>query len=139
MSGTGRHFVFHSRLHHGRLAHSRGHHTLATSRLRSGVMVLERLLELDSLNVLLVLNFLLHILVSLQQFVVLCLTQLQPLVQVRLQFLFQSVHFILLFLDQLGFGSDDLLRSLLHVLFTLLGLQLLALDLDLVRLLISLL
>jgi len=69
----------------------------------------------------------------------LSLPELQPLVQVRLELLFESIHFILLLLDQFGLRGNDLLLSLLHVLFSLLGLQFLAPDLNLVRVLILLL
>lgn len=66
----------------------------------------------------------------------LSLPELQPLVQVRLELLFESIHFILLLLDQFSLRGNDLLLSLLHVLFSLLGLQFLAPDLNLVRVLI---
>ena len=99
-------------------------------------MVLKSALELDALNVLLVLDLLLDVLVSLQELVVLGLSQLQPLVQVRLQLLLQSVHLVLLLLDQLGLGSNNLLVAILHVSLALLGLQFLAADLNLVSLLV---
>ena len=117
-------------------SHSGAHHALSLSSHWSRVVVLESFLELDSLNILLVFNFLLYVLVSLEQFVVLSLTQLQSLVQISLKLFLESIHFILLFLDQLSFSSDDLLWSLLHVFFTLFSLQVLASDLDLMRLLI---
>jgi len=67
---------------------------------------------------------------------VLSLTKLQSLVQVRFQFLFKGVHLILLLLNELSLVSNNLLRSFLHVPFTLFGLQLLASDLNLMCLLI---
>lgn len=99
-------------------------------------MILERLLELDPLNVLLVLNFLLHILVPLQKFVVLGLPELKSLVQVGLKLLLECVHLVLLLLDELGLGSNDLLGAFLHVLLPLFGLQFLAPYLNLMCLLI---
>ena len=99
-------------------------------------MVLKSPLELDALNVLLVLNLLLHVLVSLQELVVLGLSQLESLVQVRLELLLESVHLVLLLLDELGLGSDNLLVAILHVSLALLSLQLLAADLNLVSLLV---
>jgi len=64
------------------------------------------------------------------------LSKLQPLVEVGLELLFKSIHFILLLLDQFGLRGNDLLLSLLHVLFSLVGLQFLAPNLDLVCVLI---
>ena len=98
----------------------------------------EGLLELDSLDVLGVLAFLLDVLVSLQQLVVLRLSQLESLVQVGLELLLQGVHLVLLLLDKLGLGSDDFLVSLLHVLLPLDDLELGCLGLDLMGLSISL-
>lgn len=99
-------------------------------------MVLEGALELDTLNVLLVLDLLLNILIALQQLVVFGLSKLEALVQVGLELLLESVHLVLLLLDELGLGSDDLLVSVLHVLLAFLLLELLASNLDLVSLLI---
>lgn len=129
-------------LHHLRLhsrTHSRGHYTLSSSSSWPSVMVLESLLELDSLNILLVLNFFLDVLVSLQQFVMLSLTKLESLIQVCLQFFLQSIHLILLFLDELGLSCNDLFRSFFHVFFPLFSLKFLTPDLDLMGLLILLL
>lgn len=64
-------------------------------------------------------------------------SKLQPLIEVGLELLFESIHFILLLLDQFGFGSNDLLLSFLHVLFSFFPLQFLAPNLNLVRVLIS--
>ena len=100
-------------------------------------MVLILLLEPYPLNVLLILNFLLDVLVSLEQFVVLGLSQLESLVQVCLELLLKRVHLVLLSLNELGFGGNDLLVSLLHVFLTFLSLELLAPDLNLVSFLIS--
>ena len=99
-------------------------------------MILERLLELDPLNVLLVLDFLLHILVPLQKFVVFSLSELKSLVQVSLQLLLESIHLILLLLDELGLGSNDLLGAFLHVLLSFFVLEFLAPYLNLMGLLI---
>lgn len=99
-------------------------------------MVLKSPLELDALNVLLVLNLLLHVLVSLQELVVLSLSELQSLVEVGLELLLQSVHLVLLLLDKLSLSSDDLFVAILHVSLTLLSLQFLAADLNLVSLLV---
>lgn len=102
-------------------------------------MVLERLLKLDTLYVLLILDLFLHVLVPLQQFVVLRLPELESLIQIGLQLLLQSIHLILLLLDKLCLRGDDLLGTLLHVLFTLFRFQFLASYLDFVGLLILLL
>ena len=64
-------------------------------------------------------------------------SELQPLVEVGLELLFESIHFILLLLDQFGFGSNNLLLSFLHVLFSFFSLQFLTSNLNLVRVLIS--
>jgi hypothetical protein len=125
--------------HHGSLhlrAHAGSHHASLVGSARSRVVVLERTLELDTLNVLLVLNFLLDVLVALQKLVVLGLSELQALVKVGLKLLFERVHLILLLLDEFSLGSDNLLMSLLHVLLALFSLKLLASDLDLMGLLI---
>ena len=100
--------------------HSGAHHRPTSSGAWSvlgdiGVL----LLELDSFDVLGILDFFLDVLVSLQQLVVFSLSQLQTLVQVGLQFFLQGVHLVLLLLDQFGLGSDDLLVALLHVLLPL--------------------
>ena len=124
----------HAALHLG--AHSRSHHASLVGSGRSGVVVHESALELDSLDVLLVFDLLLHVLVSLEQLVVLSLTELQSLVQIGLELLLESVHLVLLLLDQLGLGSDDLLVSFLEVSLPLLSLELLASNLDLVGLLV---
>jgi hypothetical protein len=97
------------------------------------------LLELVHLLLLLVLYFLFDVLVSLEKLVVFDLTQLQSFIEVSFQFFLESVHLVLLLLDELGLGSDDLLMSLLHVLFSLNRLQLLALLLDIMSILILLL
>ena len=96
-------------------------------------------LELDSLQVLLVLNFLLDILVSLKEFVVFSFSELQPLIEITLELLLESVHLVLLLLDELGLCSDDLLVPLFHVLLSFLDLHLLAPNLDLMGLSVFLL
>jgi len=88
-------------------------------------------LKLDSLNILLVFNFFFDVLISLEKFVVFSLSQLQSLVQVGLKFLLQSIHLILLLLNELGFSSNDFLVSFLHVLLSLLDLKFLGLLLHL--------
>lgn len=80
-------------------------------------------LELGSLNGLLVVNFLLDVLISLKEFVVLGLSKLQSLVQVGLELLLEGVHLVLLLLNELGLGSNDLLLSFLHVLLSFLNLK----------------
>lgn len=99
-------------------------------------MVLECLFELDALDVLLVLDLLFNVLVALKELVMLGLSELQPLIQVSLELLLQSIHLILLLLYELRLGGDDLLVALLHVRLALVGLHLLACDLDLMSLLI---
>lgn len=64
------------------------------------------------------------------------LSHLQSLVQVGLELLLECVHLILLFGDQFSLGSDDLLLSFMHVLFTFQLLHLLALHLHFVGLLV---
>ena len=88
------------------------------------------LLELVHLLLLLVLYFLFDVLVSLEKLVVFDLTQLQSFIEFFFQFFLESVHLVLLLLDELGLGSDDLLMSLLHVLFSLNRFQLLKFLLD---------
>ena len=83
-------------------------------------MVLEGSFELDSFNVLLVLNFLLDVLVTLEEFVMFSFSELQTFIKVSLELLLEGVHFILLLLDKLGFSSDDFLVSILHIFFSFL-------------------
>ena len=124
------------RLHLGAL-HSWAHHALVCS-LRSWVGNTGVLLfELDSVDVLLVLNLLLDVLISLEEFVVFGLSQLQSFVQVGLELLLESIHLILLLLDELGLSSDDFLLCFLHVLLSFLDLKFLSLLLDLMSLGIS--
>ena len=104
-------------------AHSGGHDALAAlGGLGPSVLVLKGFLELDALDVLLVFDFLLDVLVSLEQFVVLGLPQLESLVQVGLQFLLEGVHFVLLLLNKLGLRGNNFLLSLFHVFLTLFSL-----------------
>ena len=98
----------HFGLHYGG-AHSRSHHALARSSRRSRILVLECLLELDSLDVLLVLDFFFHVLVPLKQLVMLSLSELESLVEIGLKLLLKSIHLILLLLNQLGLVSNDFL------------------------------
>jgi hypothetical protein len=137
--------------HHGALAgldagaHLRGHHASlgggAWSHLLPSLAEVggHRFFELDSLDVLLIFDFLLDILVSLEELVVLRLSQLQALVEVGLELLLECIHFVLLLLDELGLGSDDFLVTLLHVLLSLIDLEVLAFALDLVCLGVALL
>lgn len=133
------------------LGHSRGLHSGAHDASLSGSSwshlcdvclvgpVSMGLLELVHLLLLLVLYFLFDVLVSLKKFVVFDLTQLQSFIEVSFQFLLKSVHLVLLLLDEFGLGSDDLLMSLLHVLFSLCSLKLLTFLLNIMGFLIFLL
>lgn len=111
--------------------HSGSHSALLSSgwsRVGDGCVLL---LELDSIDVLLVLDFLLHVLISLKKLVVLGLSQLQSFVQVSLELLLEGIHLILLLLNEFGLRSDDLLLSFLHVLLSFLDFELLCLLLNL--------
>lgn len=79
----------------------------------------------------------LHILISFEELVVLGFPDLQSLVEVGLQLLLESIHFVLLLGYKFCLGSDDFLLSIVHVFFTLCSLQLLALDLHFMGLLIA--
>lgn len=117
-------------LHSGAL-HS-GSHNGAGSSLRSELGNIGVLLfKLDSFDILLVLNFLLDVLVSLEELVMFGLSELKSLVEVGFELLLESVHLVLLLLDQFGLGSDDLLCSLLHVLLSFVVFEILRLHLDL--------
>ena len=96
-------------------------------------------LDLDALQILLVLQLLLHVLVALKHLVVLDLALLESLVHPGLDLFAKGVHLVGLFLNQSCLGGDDLLVALLHVAIALLILHLLRLDLDLMRLRILLL
>ena len=105
----------------------------------SRVLVLESLLKLNSLDVLLVLDFFFDVLVSLKKLIVFGLSQLQSLVQVGLELFLEGVHLVLLLPDELGLMRNNLLGPLLHILLPLLCLQLLTSNLNLMCLLILLL
>ena len=107
--------------------------------LASLILTSKGLFVLDSLEVLLIFNFLLDVLVSLEQLIMLVLSKLQPLVEVSLQLLLKSIHLVLLFLNKFGLGGNDLLMPILHVFFSLSDFKLLAHHLDLMRLSILLL
>ena len=107
--------------------------------LHGGDDLLISLFELDSLDFLLVFDLFFDVLVSLKKLVVLGLSELQSFIEVALKLLFERVHLILLLLDELGLCSDDLLMSILHVLFPLLAFQVLAFNLGFMRILIILL
>ena len=126
---------------HSRLVHFGGHHRInsCARSLAADILGLEHLLILDPLKVLLIFNLLLHVLVSLEELIMLIFSQLQSLIQVALQLLLKSVHLILLLLDEFGFGGNDLLVSLLHVLFSLSDFQILAHHLNLMGLSVLLL
>ena len=68
----------------------------------SRVLVLESLLKLNSLDVLLVLDFFFDVLVSLKKLIVFGLSQLQSLIQVGLELFLEGVHLVLLLPDELG-------------------------------------
>jgi len=70
---------------------------------------------------------------------VLLLALLQELVHLILQLLSQRVHLVLLLLHELGLGGEDLLVANLHVLLSLLLLDLVGALLHLVSLLVVLL
>ena len=119
-------------------SHLWGHDGSLAGSLWSLVLILEGLFELDPFKVLLVFNFFLDVLVTLKQLIMLCFSQLESFVQVGLQFFLQSIHFILLLLNEFSLGSNDFLGSILHVFFTLLSFQIKANLLDFVCLLIPL-
>ena len=78
-------------------------------------MSFEGFLVFNSLQILLVFNFFLHILVSLEKLIVFILSELQSLVKVALELLLECIHLILLLLNEFGLSCDDLLVSILHV------------------------
>ena len=95
------------------------------------------LVEFDSLQVLLVFELFLDVLVSLEQLVVLMISNLQLLRHKSLLLFSKGMHFILLLLDQFSFSGNNFLVSLVHVLLILISLKFLATDLDLMGLGIS--
>lgn len=97
------------------------------------------LLQLVSLEGLLVFELLLRVLVPLQDLIVLLLAELEALVHLTFQLLAERVHFVLLFLHQLGFHGEDFLVTDLHVRLSLTLLEFVGPLLHLVRLLIVLL
>lgn len=116
------------------VAHLRlGHVCLATRGSHHGgsAGAGEASLDLDALKILLVLELLFHVLVALEQLVVLNLALLESLVHASLNLLAKGVHLVGLFLNQSCLGSNDLLVALLHVAIALLILHLLSLNLDL--------
>ena len=122
-----------------RFRHSTLHHTSHLSLVRDLRKFTASIsfLKLDPFNILLILNLFFHILVSLEEFIVLGLTELQSLIEVALKLLFKGIHLVLLLLNQLGLGGNDLFVSLLHVFFSFLYFELLACSLDLMCLSIS--
>ena len=77
------------------------------------------LLELIALQGLLVLDLLLRVLIPLQNLVMLLLALLEILVHLIFESLAQCVHLGLLLLHELGFGREDLLVAVFHVLLAL--------------------
>ena len=123
----------HLALAHFRLAR---HHALRGGCAWSDLV---RFLKLVSLQGLLVLNRSLRVLVALQDFVVLHLSQLKSFVHAAFELLAERVHFILLLSHQLGFCCQDFLVTLLHVGILLLLLHFVGPNLDLMRVLVVLL
>lgn len=62
------------------------------------------------------------------------LSELQPLIEIALKLFLECIHLILLLLDQLGFGCNDFLMSLLHVFLSFSDLKLLTHHLNLMGL-----
>ena len=89
-------------------------------------MVHESALKLLELDLLLVLDLFLHILVPLQKLVVLSLPELKTLIQIRLELFLECIHFVLLLLDKLSLGRNNLLVTGLHVRLALMDLHFLA-------------
>jgi hypothetical protein len=87
----------------------------------------------------LVLQLLLHVLVSLEKLVVLDLSLLEPLVHPGLDLFAERVHLVGLLLDECGLRRHNLLVALLHIALALLLLHLLGLYLHLVGLSVLLL
>jgi len=78
----------------------------------------ELLFEFIYFNFLLIFDLSFHVLISLQKFVMFVFSELQPFIKIGLQFLFKSIHFILLLLDKFRFGGYNFLMSFLHILFS---------------------
>jgi hypothetical protein len=91
------------------------------------------------LDVLLVLNFLLHVLVTLQNLVVFHFAELETLVHASLQFLLERVHFVALLAHQVCLTCQNLLVHVHHELLTFLFFQILGARLHDVGLLVILL
>lgn len=96
---------------------------------RSGLGSAALLLELDSLEILLVLKFLLNILVPLKKLVVFVVSDLQLFSHNHLLLFAHGVHLVLLLLDQFSFSGNNLFVARVHVFFILIFLQFLASDL----------
>lgn len=86
-----------------------------------------------------VLEFLLDILIPLEQLVVLDLPLLESLIHAGLDLLSECIHFVGLPLDQSSLGGHDLLVALLHVALALFLLHLMGLNLHLMGLCVLLL
>jgi len=122
-----------------RLAHRAGAHRGALARALGPCKHLVLAFALDALDVLLVLNLLLHVLVALQDLVVLDLAHLKTLVHLRLELLLQRGHFVRLPAHHVGLARKNFLVDVNHVLLTFLLFELLCTDLDLMSLLVTLL
>jgi len=64
-------------------------------------------------------------------------SQLESFIKICFQFLFESIHFILLFLNQLSFSRNYLFVSFFHILFSLVNFQFLTSYLDLMSISVS--
>ena len=87
----------------------------------------------------LIFNFFLNVLVSLQKFIVFVFSELQSLIEVSFELLLESIHLVLLPLDEFGLGGNNFLVSFLHVLLSFSDFELLTHHLDLMGLSILLL
>lgn len=84
------------------------------------------------LDLLLILDFFLHILVSLQDLVVFELTEFVTFFHTTVQFLAQRIHFLLLLANQISLSSLNLLFDILSILSTFIVLNSIGMLLDLV-------
>jgi hypothetical protein len=126
-------------LAHLRLRHLAGTHGGALGSTLGSSDDFVGALSLDALNVLLVLDFLLDVLVALEDLIVLDFAHLKSLVHLGFEFLLEGSHLVSLLGHEVGLAGKDLLVHFDHVLFALHLLELLGADLHLVSLLIVLL
>jgi hypothetical protein len=122
-----------------RLAHSAGTHCGALARALWSCKHLVLAFALNSLDVLLVLNFLFNVLVALEDLVVLDFSHLQALVHLSFKLFLQRSHFVRLLAHHVGLTCENFLMNINHVLLTFFLFKLLCADLDLMSLLIALL